>query len=239
MSALIVSIIALVVMLFVNVLIGIIIAFVGLVLGIVGVTQKDKQAIAGLIVSIIVIAISAVAMFRATKFATSTIDNSRKDSFGTIAREYINMVRNANESGEIECSVNASEPGSGFQTGIEDGKTYYVFVTTNKNAVTSNFSGFDSSIVEKAESQTNNYMEGNGKSPWNNDDVFGWVKISKTGERPSYSLALTDTSGHGIPTDTAEIDIKRSTIETENAKADMSKTLKAISDGSTYYCYIK
>ena len=118
-------------------------------------------------------------------------DRLNRDTFVNLAKIYINTVTNAIVSDEIVC-----EGTNALNTNVG---TYYLKIDSNTK-------------------QTINLIE-NGKSPWNENDVKGYVKWVKTssnngGYRNTYSILLMDTELHGINKETVEDSITRTSVLT-------------------------
>ncbi len=132
-----------------------------------------------------VITILGILMLVAIPNVTRTIENSRRDTFADLAKQYINTVRNAVLADELKCGTNATSVGA---TG--DG-TYYFQIDSAGQVGTSN-----------------DLMENSSKSPWSSSDVVGYVSWTKattpaSGNNPpktttTYSILLVDNGEHGI-----------------------------------------
>ena len=132
-----------------------------------------------------VITILGILMLVAIPNVTRTIENSRRDTFADLAKQYINTVRNAVLADELKCGTNATSVGA---TG--DG-TYYFQIDSAGQVGTSN-----------------DLMENSSKSPWSSSDVVGYVSWTKattpaSGNNPpktttTYSILLVDNGKHGI-----------------------------------------
>ena len=130
-----------------------------------------------------VIVIMGILMMIAIPAMTRYIENSRKDTFLSTAKEYTNAVRNMWASDSLSCNgVSSSAVANG---------TYYVQIGSKDNL--------------------NNLLESGGKSSWGNAEVTGYVKVvvnntSKKNISVKYYVALKDTGGHGINESTTEAD---------------------------------
>ncbi len=243
-GALIVSIIG-VVFGFISPLIGIVLGVVGLILGFKAKGEKDKLATPSIVLSIVAIIISIVifvlALMVSSKSVTRTIDNARKDTFRAVAESYVQAARNANIADEITCSENASESGE-FKTARELGVgDYYIFLSTDENAITLNFSEFPKDLASQVEKQTVELLNIGGKSSWQNVDVYGWIHFKNdSSNRTEFYIALTDVSGHGIANEVKILSSTRNDVVLKDAKADVIGTLNTINKNSqTYYCHYK
>lgn len=148
-----------------------------------------------------VITIMGVLMMVAIPSVTRTIENSRRDTYANITKEYINAVRNAVLADNIECVVGTQTL---LASGTPDG-TYYLKIDTS-----------DPDLVA-------DLMEKGGKSPFGNADIKGYIKWVKTAVEEdddtvkttvNYYAWLKDTGKHGLQAETAEGSIKRSSIKT-------------------------
>lgn len=151
-----------------------------------------------------VITIMGILMLVAIPAVSRTIENSRRDTYATLAKQYITTVRSAVLADELECGS-----GNTWKTvGSMPNGTYYFKI--------------DTAATDYVGIQTKDIMEKVGKSSWSNADVNGYVEWKKeqggTGEtektRTTYSIALVDTGKHGIVSATAEDSITRTSVST-------------------------
>ncbi len=153
-----------------------------------------------------VITILGILMLVAIPNVTRTIENSRRDTFADLAKQYINTVRNAVLADELTCKINNVDTSVGA-TG--DG-TYYFQIDSSPNG------------------SSNDLMENSSKSPWSSSDVVGfvsWTKETKTTSNPpktttTYSILLVDNGKHGI----MDKDSKKSVAERSVAESSISRT---------------
>ena len=166
-----------------------------------------------------VITIMGILMMVAIPAVSRTIENSRRDTFGNLTKQYVEAVRNAIIADELQCggkSVSATTAGH-----------YYYLIST------------DVALTANAVSNTTDLMESGGKSSWGNNNVIGMVVWDKqdsvsgatSGFRITYYAMLVDEGNHGLPTITEETTIKRSNIfanTSSTAKYDEIKTLAGL-----------
>lgn len=148
-----------------------------------------------------VITIMGVLMMVAIPSVSRTIENSRRDTFANVAKEYINAVRNAVLADNIKCGANlASATPNG---------TYHV-------------------KIDSSSTTTQDLMESGGTSPFGGAKITGYVTWTKTvtGEGTEtaktstvYSVRLADAGGHGFTAEKKEADVRRSAIYTTGASA--------------------
>ena len=133
-----------------------------------------------------VIVIMGILMMVAIPAMSRYIENSRKDTFLSTAKEYVNATRNMWASDSLECVT--SDPASGAEadtmvsSGVDNGNWYVIIDTTNDNAV--------------------NLVDQGGKSSWGNRDLKGYIRVNvdtdASGNRTtSYFVALSDGT-HGM-----------------------------------------
>ena len=150
-----------------------------------------------------VITIMGILMLVAIPAVSRTIENSRRDTFATLAKQYITTVRNAVLADELECGPEPRKTVGSMPNG-----TYYFKINTAPQTG-------DNVYIS---SQTSDIMEKVGKSSWGNADVSGYVQWTKTavGEKTktTYSIALVDTGKHGIASSTLEESITRTNVVT-------------------------
>ena len=107
-----------------------------------------------------VITIMGILMLVAIPAVSRTIENSRRDTYATLAKQYITTVRNAVLADELKCGTDEKTVGS-----MPNG-TYYFKI--------------DTAATDYVGTQTKDIMEKVGKSSWSNADVNGYVKWVKT-----------------------------------------------------------
>lgn len=165
-----------------------------------------------------VITIMGILMLVAIPAVSRTIENSRRDTYATLAKQYITTVRNAVLADELVCRSGSEwKPVGSMPNG-----TYYFQINTATQ------SGENAYIS----TQTADIMEKVGKSSWSNADVNGYVEWTKaqggTGEtektRTTYSIALVDTGKHGIVSKTSEDSITRTSVSTSLSTAAPTST---------------
>ncbi len=165
-----------------------------------------------------VITIMGILMLVAIPAVSRTIENSRRDTFADVAKEYVNTVRNAVLADELKCgdtSVGA--------TG--DGKYFFKIDSNDQN--------------------TKDIMESGGLSSWSNARVQGYVEWIKTTTaatnnseqkvKTEYSVYLVDAGKHGIDALTKETEISRSKVKTATSVAAGSVSFPATTgEGATH-----
>ena len=143
-----------------------------------------------------VITIMGILMMVAIPSVSRTIENSRRDTFANIAREYINAVRNAALADNLKC-------GGTVYSGTADGWYYY--------------------RINTEEQGTMDLMESGGKSSFGNAEMTGyilWEKYTSTTSsnvsttKNAFYMTLTDTGKHGFVNYIKESEITRAKVST-------------------------
>ena len=160
-----------------------------------------------------VIVIMGILMMVAIPAMTRYIENSRKDTFLSTAKEYVNAARNMWASDSLICNTGDSTNPRIVSSGVDAGD-WYIMIDTTKDYV--------------------NLLDQGGKSSWGNRDMKGYIRVhitedgSGTTERKTqYYVALSDGT-HGI-TDSATYDsasksMKGGTEADELLRADVKST---------------
>ena len=164
-----------------------------------------------------VIVIMGILMMVAIPAMSRYIENSRRDTFLSTSKEYVNAVRNMWASDSLECvtSVTGGTTESMVSSGVDVGDWYVIIDTTNNNTV--------------------NLLDQGGLSSWGNRDLKGYVRVhvenigasgSETDRRTTYFVALSDGT-HGISDSTTAAvsvdDLKRSHVKVTGVSYDSVK----------------
>ena len=160
-----------------------------------------KSAGFTLIELLAVITIMGILMMVAIPSVSRTIENSRRDAFADLAKQYINTVRNAVLADELTCGTGTDAQSVGA---TPDGLYYYRIDTTAPG--------------------TKDLMESGGKSSWSNAEIQGYVAwykkttqatASANGKtQTTYATLLVDAGQHGLDQFTLETAISRSKVTT-------------------------
>ncbi len=170
-----------------------------------------KSAGFTLIELLAVITIMGILMMVAIPSVSRTIENSRRDAFADLAKQYINTVRNAVLADELTCGTGTNAQSVGA---TPDGLYYYRIDTTAPG--------------------TKDLMESGGKSSWSNAEIQGYVAwykkttqatASANGKtQTTYATLLVDAGQHGLDRFTLETDISRSKVTTAATKTKYDST---------------
>ena len=178
-----------------------------------------------------VIVIMGILMMVAIPAMTRYIENSRKDTFLSTAKEYVNAARNMWASDSLICGTGTDRVVS---SGVDAGDWYILIDTKNQ----SNMVNF---IDTKNQSNMVNLLDQGGKSSWGNRDLKGYVRVhitevsdastGSTERKTQYYIALSDNT-HGI-TDNFTI-ASGETVGTGGTEADKLVRGDVKSTGITY-----
>ena len=170
-----------------------------------------KSAGFTLIELLAVITIMGILMMVAIPSVSRTIENSRRDTFADVAKQYINTVRDAVLADELTCGTGENAKSVGA---TPDGLYYYRIDTTAPG--------------------TKDLMESGGKSSWSNAEIQGYVAwykkttqatASANGKtQTTYATLLVDAGQHGLDRFTLETDISRSKVTTAATKTKYDST---------------
>ena len=183
-----------------------------------------------------VITIMGILMMVAIPAVSRTIENSRRDTFGDVAINYVNVVRNAALADELKCwtadaTTGAAAKFTGAGTGGKEYKKYaalkdgiYVFyLATDADAeasgITATAFGESGTLTpDLIVTSTLDLMESGGKSSWGGNDVYGYVAWMKSTDdataniTTTYSVLLRDVAGHGMPSEIKEEEMSRTAV---------------------------
>lgn len=206
--------------------------------------KKLKNSGFTLIELLAVITIMGILMMVAIPAVSRTIENSRRDTYATIIKDYITAVRNAYLGDGMKCRQNDKwVVASATPVG-----TYYVPICTSSQSCNPIKGTGDAVILSEGqiEQSTKDMLESGGKSSFGSADIQGYVRIDKTtgyfdanGDecetvltedaqkenkchrtkvssktKMVYKVLMIDTGLHGVSAETLETDIERATIET-------------------------
>ena len=170
-----------------------------------------------------VITIMGILMMVAIPSVTRTIENSRRDTFATIAGEYLNAVRNAALADNIECYTGGAWT---VASGTPDGTYYFPICTLGGKCTAAGTTMTTDQIVNS----TTDLMESGGRSPFGNSDLKGYVTWTKTTDNTNpdnpktttkYKIALADVGKHGFSGEKEAKELKRANVST-NLSAEQS-----------------
>lgn len=165
-----------------------------------------------------VITIMGILMMVAIPAVSRTIENSRRDSFATVAQNYVNAVRNSVLADEFECETLKSD-GSAC-TNSAGGTNTKVTVSGTPN-------GVYYFAIDSDQQSSQDLMESGGTSSWGGAKVTGFVVWQKADQstaggtqsttKTTYKISLVDTGKHGIKTYETDQKITRAKVVTNGA----------------------
>lgn len=177
-----------------------------------------------------VITIMGILMMVAIPAVSRTIENSRRDTFASVAGEYLNAVRNAVLADEIECYYATSPTAEGVwrvASSLPDGTYYFPLCTATGEGLCTEPTANDSKAYTLPGAtiviSTTDLLESGGKSPFGSADMFGyvtWTKETKdtgSGDKKStttYKVILQDSGKHGLVEEQLTSGLKRSNVST-------------------------
>ena len=159
-----------------------------------------------------VIVIMGILMMVAIPAVTRTIENSRKDTFLDIAKNYANAAKTLWAADGLTCTKN----GQSLVSSATDDGDYYIEINSAGRALQGNNLSGDPVTVPIL-------LEQGGQSSWGNRDVLGYIKVtvattgtgSNIKRNTSYYIALSDGI-HGVRDTKESSQLVRGNIETSN-----------------------
>jgi prepilin-type N-terminal cleavage/methylation domain-containing protein len=182
-----------------------------------------------------VITIMGILLLVAIPAVSRTIENSRRDTFATVASEYLNAVRNAVLADNVECYTASRWT---IASAIPDGTYYFPICTSASSCLDSKASDpgkFDKTAIV---SSTKELMESGGRSSFGNAELEGYVTWTKTTSNTdpnnpktttTYKILLNDTGKHGFNGEKEASDLKRANVLT-----NLGSVQSNVKTGSTY-----
>lgn len=170
-----------------------------------------------------VIVIMGILMMVAIPAVTRTIENSRKDTFLDVAKQYINATKTLWAADGVKCPNGEDTSHNTVYTvsSALPAGTYYIEIDSSKT---------DPDVV---------LLDQGGKSSWGSSNVKGYVKVTTSiatsgNVKTTYSIALKDDGGHGFVNDIAESALGRSDVKTTGAT--FTTLTAATGNGGKIYC---
>ena len=149
-----------------------------------------------------VITIMGILMLVAIPAVSRTIENTRRDTFASTAKSYINALKQSIAADEVEVVLPDKTQ---LISSAPSGCYFYSFRTDEGDTAT-------------------DLMEQGGKSSWGNANVGGYVAVrkdvdSRNNTKYTYAIFMVDEANRGIGELTPENSIKRSIVATKDAPA--------------------
>ena len=167
-----------------------------------------------------VITIMGILMMVAIPAVSRTIENSRRDTFASVAGEYLSAVRNGVLSDEIECYHGGQWR---VASSLPDGDYYFPICTTDLSC--EGYASGSKTVLAPADivTSTTDLLESGGKSPFGSADLYGYVTWKKetkqtsggdTKSKVEYKILLRDSGNHGLASEKTTAELKRSNVST-------------------------
>lgn len=165
---------------------------------------------------LIFIVVAAVLLVAFVPMIFKLIETSKKEAFAKSIVTYIGFVKTAYSSEELECYSGDTLIRA---TAFGDGDFYVPITTAKENRVPKNYDvnntiSFDKkipsdnsnlTIYDIAQENAKNIVGSNGKSPFGKD-IYGYIKIVKTGFNTEYFVKIVDSAGNGNSKEENETD---------------------------------
>lgn len=201
-----------------------------------------------------VITILGILMIVAIPAVSRTIENSRRNTFLSTAKQYANEVKTKFAADEVRCQDTTAEDVWSATT-LTQGHSFWIGINTKQGATTPGVSPYDNA---------KELVNQGGVSSWGNANVSGWVvgvvsqatsADGKKRQEIKYYVELVDENGRGIvfakndsdelapkESDQLErIDVATSGVGDQKTTAIASIHGTTANSGTTYYnhkCYI-
>ena len=195
-----------------------------------------------------VITIMGILMLVAIPAVSRTIENSRRDTFADVAKEYINAVRNGVLADNIQCWDGDSASTEPIVASAIPNGTYFFPICTNKSNntcadITANNKGSFEVPASTIERSTQDILESGGKSPFGNADLRGYVKfvINRDNDgktTTTYYVFLVDTGNHGMDSEKTE-NLTRGDILTATTATKVNEPAAGSDGKAPRVCYMK
>ena len=181
-----------------------------------------------------VITILGILMLILIPSVSRIIENSRKNTFLSTAKNYANAVRDEWAADNLYCSSTGSGAVTNKLASSLNTGTFYVYVQSEAVAAsgTHQLPGtYSNGTANGAYNNFTQLINSGGRSSWGNNEVYGYVKISVhpagttsvTGDTQmayDYYVELIDSAGHGLKDSNKMVgDLIRSDVATTGATA--------------------
>ena len=178
-----------------------------------------------------VITILGILMLILIPSVSRIIENSRKNTFLSTAKNYANAVRDAWSGDQLYCLASSgSDTNPHLASSLSTG-TFIVMIASDTTAANYKYSTSNTyATVANANQNFKQLINSGGRSSWGNNEVYGYVKVvvtttsvtvagnTENSQLYDYYVELVDSQGHGLPMGTVKIDsVIRQSILTAGA----------------------
>ncbi len=185
-----------------------------------------------------VITILGILMIVAIPAVSRTIENSRRNTFLSTAKQYANAVKTAFAADEIKCNKNIGTAAAPNQktisaTTLTNGQAFWVPINTDGSSATTK-----ADPAAAAYDNAKELVNQGGVSSWGNANVRGWVigvvsqATSTAGKRQEvvYYIELIDENGRGIALPTQGGVVQSTTSKTLKQSDELERADVEVSD---------
>ena len=123
-----------------------------------------------------VITILGILMLILIPSVSRIIENSRKNTFLTTAKNYANAVRDAWSGDQLYCLKGGTGESPHLASSLSTG-TFIVMISSDTTNYGYTISGNDYASAANAEQNFKQLINSGGRSSWGNNEVAGYVKI--------------------------------------------------------------
>ena len=159
-----------------------------------------------------VITILGILMLILIPSVSRIIENSRKNTFLSTAKNYANAVRDEWAADNLYCSGGTANVENKLASSLNTGD-FYVFIQSDQSDTFKLSSKYTGESDNNAKSNFTQLINSGGRSSWGNNEIVGYVRVnvheatsSATGTGIpkdkqmiyDYYVELIDSAGHGI-----------------------------------------
>ena len=140
-----------------------------------------------------VITILGILMLILIPSVSRIIENSRKNTFLSTAKNYANAVRDEWAADNLYCSGGPTNVENKLASSLNTGN-FYVFIQSDQSDTFKLSDKYNSESDSNAKSNFTQLINSGGRSSWGNNEIIGYVRVN-------VHAADATATGTGIPTD--------------------------------------
>ena len=193
-----------------------------------------------------VITILGILMLILIPSVSRIIENSRKNTFLSTAKNYANAVRDAWSGDQLYCLASSGTDTNPHLASSLSTGTFVVMVASDTTAANYTYTSTnDYATLANANQNFKQLINSGGRSAWGNNEVYGYIKVvvtttsvtvagnTENSQLYDYYVELIDSQGHGLQMGTTKIDsvIRQSVLTAGATKTDPSGS-------PLYYCLV-